>query len=123
MSGILTFDGANGTAGIGGDVVWEYWDGAAWTALADVSDDTDGFTTAPVDAQFVTWTVPNDWTITSLNGSADLFYVRARITTAYSTNPVYDEGFSGEQLCGAPCGSQCPSGFFCNTGCCAPEPG
>ena len=29
----------------------------------------------------------------------------------------------GEQLCGAPCGTPCPTGFFCRTGCCAPNPG
>ncbi|MDH5671787.1 MAG: hypothetical protein OEZ06_06530 [Myxococcales bacterium] len=29
---------------------------------------------------------------------------------------------AGVQLCGDPCGSPCPAGYFCNTGCCAPAP-
>jgi hypothetical protein len=29
---------------------------------------------------------------------------------------------AGQQLCGAPCGTPCPAGDFCNTGCCVPEP-
>lgn len=29
---------------------------------------------------------------------------------------------AGQQLCGEPCGAPCPSGYFCNTGCCAPVP-
>jgi hypothetical protein len=29
---------------------------------------------------------------------------------------------AGQQLCGAPCGTPCPAGSFCNTGCCVREP-
>ena len=89
----VTFDGANGTAGVGGVVTWEYWDGTAWVALAGVTDGTTGFTAAVSDGQDLTFTVPDDWTTRTLNGSADLYYVRARITTVYTTNPVYDQGF------------------------------
>lgn len=89
----VIFDYLHGTAGIGGVVVWEYWNGAAWTALAGVSDETTGFTAAAADGRELTFTVPTNWATTSLNGSAQLYFIRARITTVYSTNPVLDQGF------------------------------
>ena len=87
----VSFDNLGGTAGVGGVVVWEYWNGA-WTALSGVTDGTTGFTIAVVDNQVLTFTMPTDWVAMVLNGSASLFYIRARITTVYTTNPVYDEG-------------------------------
>lgn len=79
-----------GTAGVAGIVAWEYWNGTAWAALPDLVDDTNGFTTtAP---QQVLWKVPDDWAVHTLGGSALLYYVRARVTTVYSTNPIIDEG-------------------------------
>lgn len=80
------------TAGIGGVIAWEYWNGSAWTALSSVSDLTVGFTaTASSTAYSVYWTVPSDWATTSLNGTT-LYYARARVTTTYSTNPVFTSG-------------------------------
>lgn len=88
----ITFDYAGGTAGVGGVVVWEYWNGSAWTALAGVSDATAGFTTAIADGLVVSWTVPVDWARNTISG-VTAYYVRARITTVYTTNPVLDQGF------------------------------
>lgn len=89
----IRFDNANGTAGVGGTVAWEYWNGSTWTALSDVVDGTTGFTASVSDNQLVSWTIPSDWAATTINGSASLYYVRAKITGVYSTNPVYDQGF------------------------------
>ena len=97
----LVFDYANGTAGTDGVVVWEYWDGTAWTAVAGLTDATAGFTTAVADGLAVTWTAPTNWATTSLNGSAQLYYIRARITTVYTVNPILDQGFVGGQGAGA----------------------
>ena len=88
----MTLSSAGGTAGIGGTVVWEYWDGAAWSALSGVSDGTSNFTVAPSAGQVVSWTLPTNWSPLSLNGSEPLYYVRARITVVYSTNPTYSSG-------------------------------
>ena len=74
-------------------VVWEYWDGDSWEALANVTDGTTGFTIAVTDGQNLTFDIPTDWAAQVLNGSANLFYIRARITTVYTINPVYDQGF------------------------------
>ncbi len=91
----VVFDNAGGTAGVGGVVVWEYWNGALWFALAGVTDGTTGFTAAAADGQSLTFTIPGDWAAQVLNGSASLFYIRARITTVYGTNPIYDQGWLG----------------------------
>lgn len=94
--GRIFLDGANGTAGVGGVVDWEYWDGSAWSLL-EVSDGTSGFTKAVTDIasadQIVSWEMPIDWAALVINGSSSLYYVRAIITTVYSTNPIYDQGF------------------------------
>lgn len=91
----LSFDSANGTAGVGGVVVWEYWNGSSWVALAGLTDGTVGFTAAVSDNQITSWTIPTDWATTSLNGSPQFYYVRSRITTVYTTNPIYDQGRAG----------------------------
>lgn len=91
----LTFDNVSGgaTAGVAGVVAWEYWNGTLWTALTGVTDGTTSFTTAKADGQIVFWTAPTDWATTSINNGAQLFFIRARVTTVYSTLPVYDQGF------------------------------
>lgn len=86
------FDNLNGVQGVGGVIAWEYWNGA-WTAVVDLSDGTTGFTAAVADGQSVTHTPQSDWIPMSLNNSAPLYWLRARITTVFGTNPVYDQGF------------------------------
>ena len=89
----LKFDYANGTAGIAGNVVWEYWNGTAWTALTGVTDNTSSFTTAAADSLTVTWTLPTDWATRILNTGKKLYYVRAKVTNTYTTNPILDQGY------------------------------
>lgn len=96
----LVFDYANGTAGVGGTVAWEYYNGSGWSAVSGLTDGTAGFTTAVADGLTVTWTAPTNWAKTSINGSAQLYYIRARVTGTYSTNPVLDQGFIGGQGAG-----------------------
>lgn len=89
----VVFDGANGTAGTVGVVVWEYMDeDGAWQSLT-VVDGTTGFTAAVADGQEVTFTPPSDWGPNVINSSAALYYIRARITTVFTIDPVYDQGF------------------------------
>ena len=91
----IIVDGLGGTAGVAGVVVWEYWDGAAWRELAGVVDETSGFTAAVADGLVVSWDVPANWATLSLNSTTAVYYVRARITTVYTTNPVVDQVFIG----------------------------
>ena len=81
-----------GTAGVGGTVVWEYWDGSAWQTLT-VTDGTVGFTAAPGNHD-LTFTPPGDWATTQINTAVNgekLYYIRARLTTVYTTNPILDD--------------------------------
>jgi hypothetical protein len=91
----LRFDYVGGTAGVGGTVAWEYWDGATWTAVgATLVDGTDGFTRAVGDEMYVQWSGPTDWAASVINGSSSLYWLRARVTGTYSTNPVMDQGYT-----------------------------
>jgi len=76
-----------GTVGVQGSAVtlaWEYWNGAAWTALSGLSDGTNELTQ---NGQ-VTWTVPGDWATKSVNG-VTLYWVRLTFTAGtWSTNPL-----------------------------------
>ena len=89
----LKFDYANGTAGVGGTVSWEYWNGTTWTALSGVTDNTNSLTVAVADGLTVTWTLPTDWATRTLSSVESLYYVRARINTVYTTNPILDQGY------------------------------
>ncbi len=68
------------TATTDGAVTWEYWDSAAWSALSDVVDATSSFLTAG-DGLSVTFTIPSDWVVTTVNSQGPFFYIRARVTT------------------------------------------
>lgn len=74
------------TAGVAGVVVWEYYNGSAWVALTDVTDESNGFKATGI--SLLQYSVPTDWATTTVGGIPAMYYVRARITTVYSTNPV-----------------------------------
>lgn len=90
----VVFDNLNGTQGVGGTVAWEYFNGTAFVALSGVTDGTSGFTAAVADGQVLTFTLPTDWVKNTLN-AVESFYIRARVTQLYTTNPVYDQGLIG----------------------------
>ncbi len=89
----LVFDYANGTVGTVGVVAWEYWNGSTWAALG-VTDGTNSFKSSAADALQVSFSAPGDWAATSLNSGASLYYVRARVTTGYTVNPILDQGYA-----------------------------
>lgn len=85
-----------GTAGEGTwELAWEYWNGASWTALSSVTDDTSGFTTAGL--LTVTWDMPSDWATTDASGDLpnDTYWVRARVSsfTSVTTSPDATQGW------------------------------
>jgi hypothetical protein len=81
--------------GVGGNVVWEYYSGttSSWAPLgANVIDNTNGFINAGPNASVDINLDPNsggvtDWVPTSVNGIHG-FYIRAKVTAAYSTIPL-----------------------------------
>lgn len=94
IGGYGTFQGATinvSTAGAGTyGLTWEYWDGAAWSALSNVTDDTNDFTTGG--SNDVTWDVPGDWATTTVN-SVEAYFVRVRVSsfTDLTTQPLGQE--------------------------------
>lgn len=93
----VTFSAAGGTAGVDAGslaLAYEFWDGAAWTALSGVSDGTTMFTAGATAGQVVSFTQPSTWATSVINGSDSLYYIRFRITAgSYSTDPLYTSGF------------------------------
>lgn len=76
------------TAGVGDwALLWEYWDGSSWSALADVIDPSNGFRISG--SSVVRFAVPVDWASTTVN-SRDGYYVRARVdsVTTTTTQPL-----------------------------------
>jgi len=75
-------------------IVWEYWDGAAYSALTDLTDGTNGFTTTGPNT--VTYSIPDDWATVAVN-SVTRYWIRARISafTSTGTVPLIDEGSVG----------------------------
>lgn len=81
-----------GTQGVGvWTVTWEYWNGAAWTALAGVTDNTVGFTAAAGN-RVVTWTLPTNWAskANSPPAATTAYWIRARVSayTSVVTAPI-----------------------------------
>ena len=70
--------------GTGSTITWEYWNGSSWTALSGVTDGTSNFEN--VGENIVSWTVPGDWTATTVNSQGPYKYVRARLSTLGSAN-------------------------------------
>ena len=68
-------------------ITWEYYDGSSWTALSDIDDRTSAFSI--IGRNIVTWTVPADWSATTVV-SISAFWVRARVSsfTSITAQPL-----------------------------------
>lgn len=80
-----------GTAGTVGTLTWEYWNGSAWAALTGVTDGTTGFTVSGTHS--VSFTAPADWAKLSLAGGTAYYYVRARVLTSYTVDPIITQAW------------------------------
>ena len=79
------------TAGVGNTIVWEYWDGSAWSSLS-VTDNTSGYTVLGTNS--VTFMPPADWAVRSVNSSSNWYWIRSRVTVAaYTTSPILTQGW------------------------------
>lgn len=76
------------TAGVGGEIVWEYWDGSEWRSL---TPDSGAYHLDAASKLVILWedlsSVPSDWQMCSVSNSSK-FWVRAKVTIAYTTIPV-----------------------------------
>jgi len=75
------------TSGIGtANLQWQYWNGTAWANLAGFTDETNNLTKTGT----IFWTAdPAGWSLYSVNGGPDLFFVRAYLSSGtYTTQPT-----------------------------------
>jgi hypothetical protein len=76
------------TAGAGGSVVWEYFDGDDWT---EFTPDSGAFHFNSADQLVYLWqdsqSIPSDWQPTRVNNYS-AYWIRVRVTTGFSTKPV-----------------------------------
>jgi hypothetical protein len=70
------------------DLNWQYWDGDEWASLESISGFTDG-TSDFTDDGVIYWSAnPTNWRKYSVNGSTDLYYIRAHLESgSYTTDP------------------------------------
>ena len=91
------FSGMNlniGTAGVGNTIVWEYWNGSAWTSLS-VTDNTTGFTVAGTNT--VTFAPPDSWAKTTIE-TFERYWIRSRVSVAsFTTQPLLTQGWAHVQ--------------------------
>jgi len=86
----IVFDLSDAVGATGYTAVWEYWDGAAWSTLTNISDNSDVLQNAG--QSVVVWGqeggTPN-WQTTTVNGQS-AWWVRLRITalTSMTQNPT-----------------------------------
>ncbi|HSH00043.1 MAG TPA: hypothetical protein VLB27_08335, partial [candidate division Zixibacteria bacterium] len=84
------------TAGVGGAVDWQYWDGASWVS---VSPDNGAYHLTAGLHELLLWpdlqSTPADWQKTAVNGDSR-YWVRVRVSGDFITAPV------GSQLTALP---------------------
>lgn len=73
------------TDGVGGVLVWEYYNGSSWTTLS-VTEGTSDADDLNAGGE-MTWSLPRDWDSNSVDGSEN-YWVRLRVATAHSTTPT-----------------------------------
>jgi len=75
------------TLGTGSPVIdWEYWNGTAWSDLTESETDS-GSSTFEASGRF-TWSLPSNWDKTTVNSSSSLYFVRGKLTTGYTIDPI-----------------------------------
>lgn len=97
-------------------IVWEYWNGAAWVAIANTVDNTASaqpFDTAGVNT--VHWDIVSAWATNAVNGVTG-YWVRARITVAaavtnvtHQTDQIYTIIWGSYQVDDADVGGDIPA--------------
>jgi hypothetical protein len=76
------------TAGIGGEVKWQYWNGESWS---DFVPQSGNYHLDSQDKTVILWqdlnSVPSDWQRCPVNGVSE-FWIKILVTTAFATAPV-----------------------------------
>jgi hypothetical protein len=76
------------TAGIGGEVKWQYWDGEGWSDFAPQSG---SYHLDSQDKSIILWedlnSVPSDWQMCPVDGISQ-FWIKVLVTSSFTTPPV-----------------------------------
>ena len=67
-------------------ITWEYWNGSSWGSLSGVSDGTSGFEI--LGENVISFTLPGDWSTTTINSQGPLYYIRSRLSTVGTITQV-----------------------------------
>ena len=71
------------------DLQWQYWNGGSWANLEAVAGFTDQTSSFTADGTIFWTDDPASWSTTSVNGSPELYYVRAQLASgSYTTHPT-----------------------------------
>lgn len=89
--GVLVFDIATAATYGADSLAWEYWNGASWTALTIVWDQTDltannGLRSFQADGAVI-FSAPTDWASTTVN-TQDVYWVRARVVAGFNITQI-----------------------------------
>lgn len=77
----LVFDLSVGADAASYTIVWEYWDGAAWSTLT-AQDNTNMLSSLGISS--IHWNMPGDWATVSIN-SVTAWWIRARLSALSGT--------------------------------------
>ena len=83
----IALDMATVASWVAGVAVWEYWDGAAWSALTLALDNTDTGAGSFLQDGAISFVPPDDWTATEVDSQSG-FWIRFRVTTGLTTSPA-----------------------------------
>ena len=77
------------TAGVGGAIAVEYFNGTSYVSVEDLTDPSTGLTATGLHR--LKWALATDWAKDTINGEGPYYHVRLRVTTVYTTNPLGDQ--------------------------------
>jgi hypothetical protein len=76
------------TAGVGGMVIYSYWDGVNWKSFTPSGG---GFNLDGLDKQLILWddtlSIPTDWQRCTVNGSTH-YWMKLAVSSVFTTGPV-----------------------------------
>ena len=83
----LGLDFTLSTLGTGTPAIdWEYYDGSSWSDITETEIDTNS-STFKASGKFV-FNFPSNWTVTSVNSSSNLYFIRGKLTSGYTIAPI-----------------------------------
>mgnify|MGYP001566209265 CR=1 FL=1 len=110
--GVLVMDMSQAAIYGADSLAWEYWNGAAWSALTIVWDETDttandGLRSFQADGAII-FSAPADWASTTVNGQAG-FFVRARCSATVNITQVPTTNSVEHKLVSSPTATEMPA--------------